>query len=338
MKMADRGIGFLKEPELTRKWKVRINAAPPRWGDHGPESMVSVVLMNEAGEGVEGELILRINGDESEIKTKDNGTTKKLATGLRIGTNAFAAHLKGRPSVHDTVELDVEPEVGLAVAGPTSTETDVEATATATVSLASRPIKNGEVQFYLDGAKSGAPQPIDTDGSASYTFTGLKKGTHGIWAVLNGTTLRSKTVNVEVKEQKAKKLAEPFPQAEGDDGVYIISFVLTHEDGTAAVNEPVRLLLNRYGRKADEGSDIVDRNTDDHGRFRYLLTFTERECDVMVQVRGWQKDSIKNLHGPMGRRPVELVEPREEDVNRGIIHAALAALRRQREKNREMRS
>ena len=304
-----------RNPKFRKRWKIRLALSPAKWGDEEAETTATVDLTDEAGEGVEGEFVLRVNDAEYEGKTNDKGRATKRVTHLRLGKNKFEAQLKDMPSVRDTEELDVEPKLAVTASEPVLGDDGMESTVNVTAELAFRPIKDADVQLILDGRKYGAAKSTEDDGRAEVKVKPLAKGDHRIYAEIVGTAIRSKAVTIAVKEEKQKKLAEPVVRFEGKDGKYVLLTALVHEDGTVCRNEPVFLTTPEVLTAArPEDRKPLRLVTDPDGALSHPIEFTDPSWTVVVRVRAWEKKFT--LLGSAATKPSDTeadikVNPRE---------------------------
>lgn len=108
----------------------------------------------------------------------------------------------------------------------------------------------------------------------------------------------------------SKKLQLPVIRAEGGEGLYKISLTAAWDDGSPAANVPFRVIKSEQGCRPD----ARDQSTDASGYGLYELNFDAAECDVIVQILGFEKE-LKNLRGPAKHpRPPRVPDFSEAEV------------------------
>lgn len=108
----------------------------------------------------------------------------------------------------------------------------------------------------------------------------------------------------------SKKLQPPVIRAEGSEGLYKISLTAAWDDGSPAANVPFKVVVSEQ----DCHPVIHDRVTDASGYGLYELGFDAAECDVIVQILGFEKE-LKNLRGPAKHpRPPKVPDYNEHEI------------------------
>ncbi len=161
------------------------------------------------------------------------------------------------------------------------------------------------VLVEVDGMTE-AEEMTDPEGRVAVSLTLKEPGSYLVAAQIKGMPASKLCRRIPVKEEKPKprKFSPPVVRAEGDNGKYVISVSVVYEDGEAAKGVPVKFLVSKSGLPGE----VSDGKTDEFGFVRHDLAFGERECDVTVQIPGFE-EKIENLYGPPRFKKTRVPEP-----------------------------
>lgn len=297
-----------RDPKFRKKWKIRLSLSPAKWGDEEAETTVVIDLTDEAGDGTKAEVVLNVNDVEFDLETNDHGRASKHVTRLRLGENKFKAQLKGMPAVHDTADLDVEPKLTTTASEPVLGDDGMESTVNVMAELAFRPIKNADVQLILDGKKYGGPVATEDDGRVEIKVKSLAKGDHRVHAELVGTTIRSKSVTIAVKEEKIETPTDlkvyAHPQTYAEE--YLISCEVFGEKKRGLAG--VELEVKETAQDGKAASRVV--RTGPSGAHRFNVR-PHGSVEIFISVVGTNLDYTLRLPGPRRRvsSPPKYQEP-----------------------------
>ncbi len=174
----------------------------------------------------------------------------------------------------------------------------------------SKPAENVPVQFYRNGKKEGDPEDTEDDGRIAKEFSSLTKGNHFFEAQIVGTDKRSKKriVLKEDKPKSSKKIADVDVNSSGKDGNYVISVIVSAEDGSP-MNGVNVVFLN--------GSKAITIPTE-NGIATHNITFTEKYREITIQIAGAKKQpDLLVLRGPSLQRLIQTAWSEKEKEESG---------------------